>query len=149
MTVIHLSTNIDCDVARCFDLARSVDVHIKSASKTRERAIAGRSSGLCEAGDVIVWEAIHFGITQRLTVQITKMEKPFFFEDRMIDGAFKSMRHEHHFKEVDGKTIMVDKFEYTVPFGIFGKLFNVFVLRAYMKRFLRTRNSIIKSIAAK
>jgi ligand-binding SRPBCC domain-containing protein len=89
----------------------------------------------------------HFGVTQKLTVAITKLEKPFFFEDQMIKGAFKSMRHEHHFKEVNGKTIMTDKFEYEAPLGLLGQLFDALVLRNYMTQLLLTRNKVMKSVA--
>jgi ligand-binding SRPBCC domain-containing protein len=147
MTTINLTTEISASIETCFDLSRSVDIHILSTGKTNEKAIAGRTSGLCEAGDNITWEAKHFGITQNLVVEITKVEKPFFFEDKMLKGAFKSMRHEHHFKEADGKTIMTDTFEYEVPFWIFGEVFNKLVLKNYMRKFLLERNRVIKSIA--
>jgi ligand-binding SRPBCC domain-containing protein len=149
MTTIDITTEISAGIETCFDLSRSVDIHILSTGKTNEKAIAGRTSGLCEAGDNITWQAKHFGITQNLVVEITKVEKPFFFEDRMIKGAFKSMRHEHHFKEADGKTIMTDKFEYEVPFWIFGEVFNKLILKNYMRKFLLERNRVIKSIAEK
>jgi hypothetical protein len=70
MTEINLETEIDADIEKCFDLARDIDVHTLSTSKTKEIAVAGRTSGLCEKGDKITWEAIHFGIKQRLSVEI-------------------------------------------------------------------------------
>ena len=147
MSVIHLTTEIDSSIDRCFDIARDVDIHKLSTKKTNERAIAGRKSGLCERGDKITWEAEHFWIRQRLTVEITQLEKPHFFEDKMLKGAFKSMSHEHRFKEFNGRTIMIDKFEYEVPFGPIGRLVDKLILRNYMTRFLLTRNEVMKSIA--
>lgn len=147
MGVIHLITEINSPIDRCFDAARDIDIHQLSTKKTNERAVAGRTCGLCEKGDTITWEANHFGIKQRLTVEITELDKPYFFEDRMLKGAFKSMRHGHHFHESSGKTIMTDEFEYEVPFGLFGKLFDNLVLQNYMKKFLLARNKILKSIA--
>jgi ligand-binding SRPBCC domain-containing protein len=147
MTVIELETEIESNIEKCFDLTRDVDVHKQSTEKTKEKVIAGRTSGLCELGDQITWEAIHFGVRQRLSVKITKLNKPYFFEDQMIKGAFKSMRHEHHFKALDGRTLMIDKFEYQVPFGLIGRLFDKIILKNYMTDFLLTRNRIIKKIA--
>ena len=118
-------------------------------SKSKERAIAGRLIGLCEAGDTITWEALHFGMKQKLTSEITKMNRPVFFEDSMMKGAFKSMRHEHHFREMNGKTIMTDVFIYETPFGIFGKFFNLLILKNYMKNLLEQRNQTIKTLAEK
>lgn len=146
MTTIHLTTEIDAPIEKCFDIARDVDVHTRSTTQTHERAIAGRTTGLCELGDRITWEATHFGVKQQLTVEITRLERPYFFEDKMLKGAFKSMRHEHHFQQIQGKTLMTDKFEYEVPFGVAGKIFNRIVLKRYMSNFLATRNQVMKSI---
>ena len=147
MTTINLTTEIHSSIARCFDIARDIDIHKLSTSHTNERAIAGRTSGLCEHGNRITWEAKHFGITQQLTVEITRFNRPHFFEDKMIKGAFRSMRHEHHFTEHQVGTIMTDHFEYEVPFGLLGQLFDRLILKRYMTQFLLTRNAMMKSIA--
>jgi ligand-binding SRPBCC domain-containing protein len=147
MTEIRLETIISAPKEVCFNIARSVHAHLDSLRHTNERVIAGRTSGLFELHDTVTWEAKHFGIRQRLTVQITKMQPYTFFEDAMIKGAFKSMRHEHHFEEKDGVTIMSDLFEYETPGWIFGKLFDALVLKQYMTRLLKTRNEIIRKLA--
>ncbi len=146
MTTIHLTTEIDAAPERCFDASRDIDVHQRSAAGTSERAIGGRTTGLCEPGDTVTWEARHFGITQRLTVQITRFERPCFFEDTMLKGAFRHMRHEHHFQEKGGKTIMTDRFEYETPYGIIGAVFDKLVLKRHMTNFLLTRNRYIKDV---
>jgi len=149
MTTLTIITDISAGIEKCFDLARSIDVLLNSMSKSKERAIAGRLIGLCEAGDTITWEALHFGMKQKLTSEITKMNRPVFFEDSMMKGAFKSMRHEHHFREMNGKTIMTDVFIYETPFGIFGKFFNLLILKNYMKNLIEQRNQTIKTLAEK
>ncbi len=147
MTTILLTTEINAPIEKCFDLSRDADIHLLSTKKTNERAIAGRTSGLFELNDTVTWEAVHFGVKQQLTVKITKFNKPYFFEDTMLKGAFKSMRHEHHFEDKNGATEMKDIFMYETPFGIFGKLFDYFVLKNYMTKFLLVRNEVIKSAA--
>lgn len=122
-------------------------VHIASAAGTQEKAIGGRTSGLCEWGDEILWEARHLGIVQQLRVRITQMHAPMFFEDQMVHGAFRSMRHEHHFKEKDSGTLMIDLFYYEVPYGWIGQVFNRVILKGYMRRFLQTRNKLLKQMA--
>jgi hypothetical protein len=128
-------------------LARDIDIHKLSTKKTNERAVSGRISGLCELGDTITWEATHFGIKQNLTVEITSMNKPYSFEDKMLKGAFKSMKHEHRFESKDDTTIMIDNFQYEVPFGIFGKIFDSLILKNYMTKFLKIRNEVLKDVA--
>jgi len=149
MTTIHLTTFINAPISVCFDLARDIDAHQLSTSRTKEKAIAGRLTGLCEEGDVITWKAVHFGIPQKLTVRITKLIKPNYFEDEMTKGAFSSMRHKHLFEEKENGTIMKDEFEFKAPFGILGTIAEKLFLRSYMTRFLKERNSFLKSLAEK
>ena len=147
MTTIKLSTTINAPIDKCFNVSRDIKIHELSTKDTNERAISGRTSGHCELNDEITWQATHFGISQRLTVKITQLNRPLFFEDVMLRGAFKSMRHEHHFKQIDQITEMTDIFNYEVPFGILGKLFDSVILKRYMTKFLTTRNQIIKEVS--
>lgn len=149
MATIHLTTLIHAPIKACFDAARSVDAHLSSAAGTNEKVVAGRMTGLFEAGDIVTWEANHLGIRQRLTVEIGRMIVPTFFEDKMLKGAFKSMRHEHHFADDNGITVMTDIFQYEVPFGILGALFDKLYLESYMRRFLQKRNLHLKEALEK
>lgn len=40
-------------------------------------------------------------------------------------GPFKFWRHEHHFSERNGKTLLTDKIEYRLPFGIIGRIIEI------------------------
>jgi ligand-binding SRPBCC domain-containing protein len=146
MAVIELRTHINAPIRICFDAARDIDLHQASTSGTRERAIAGRTSGLCEAGDRITWEAYHFGMRQELTVMITRMQAPSYFEDSQMKGTFRSMSHKHSFEEKNGVTIMSDHFAYQTPLWPFGAMFDLLVLKWYMTRFLRSRNAVLKKV---
>ncbi|MDF1739559.1 MAG: SRPBCC family protein [Verrucomicrobiales bacterium] len=147
MPLIELSTGIRAPIEKVFDLARSIDAHIASAGQTQERAIAGRTSGLIESGESVTWEARHFGVKQQLTVKITEMDFPHSFEDVMVKGAFASMSHRHEFEEADGVTVMRDRFEFSAPLGILGRLAEKLFLTAYMTRFLEIRNAHLKAAA--
>lgn len=147
MPEIILTTIIKAPIKRCFDLARSIDLHLHTASQTNEEVIAGVRSGLINKGETVTWKATHFGITQTLTSEISEMNSPFMFEDRMLEGTFKKIQHQHLFEEESGKTIMKDVFVFESPFGIYGRFFNFLVLTNYMKRFLKERNQIIKRVA--
>ena len=147
MPTIHIETTIKADIQIVFDLARSVDLHKISTAHTNEEAIAGRTSGLVELNDQITWRAKHLGVRQKLTSLITALEKPTYFEDVMVKGAFKRFNHEHFFSEKNGVVIMEDIFDYEAPLGILGKLADVFFLKKYMTDFLGKRNQIIKEFA--
>jgi len=144
---IRLVTQINAPVERCFDLARSVDAHTSSTARTRERAIGGVTTGLLARDDVVTWEAVHFGVRQRLTVRITELDRPHRFVDELVRGAFRELRHVHEFVERDGGTRMVDTFAFASPFGPVGRLVNALVLTRYMRAFLRERNTYLKRVA--
>lgn len=147
MPKIYLETWINADIQSVFDLARDIDLHQESTSKTHEKAIAGCTSGLIKENETVTWRAKHLGVYQTLTTKIMMMEKPYQFTDEMQKGAFKSMKHQHIFKVVNGKTLMIDIFEFESPLGIIGKIFNTVFLKNYLKNFLLERNKLIKTKA--
>lgn len=147
MSRIYLKTLIHADIQIVFDLARNIDVHQQSTSRTHEKAIAGCTSGLIEENETVTWRAKHLGVYQTLTTKIISMEKPNQFTDEMQEGAFKSMHHQHIFKTANDKTLMIDIFDFESPLGIIGKIFNRLFLKNYLKNFLLERNQLIKTTA--
>jgi ligand-binding SRPBCC domain-containing protein len=147
MVTLELTTLIHAAIERCFDLSRSVDLHVRSTADTGERAIAGVTSGLIGPGEQVTWRAKHFGIWQDLTSKITAFEQPNYFQDTMVRGAFRSFKHDHYFSEFgDGKTAMRDVLKFAAPLPLAGLLAEQ-LLRPYLARFLRDRNDLIKRVA--
>jgi ligand-binding SRPBCC domain-containing protein len=147
MAKIYIETLINAPVERVFDLSLNIDLHKLSMVHTNEEAIAGRTSGIIKEGESVTWRAKHLGITQKLTVKITKVERPRYFRDEMVKGAFKSMAHEHIFEAKGDRTLMIDVFEFESPFGPIGRLFNTLFLENYMRILLTERNEVIKRVA--
>lgn len=147
MPKIELITKINAPIAICFDLARSIDLHRISTSHTSEEAISGVTSGLIGLNEYVTWRAIHFGIKQTLSSKITSFDRPYYFVDEQIQGAFKSIHHLHKFEEINGVVVMTDYFEFSTPYGIFGRLFNALILTSYLRKLLLKRNEIIKQYA--
>jgi ligand-binding SRPBCC domain-containing protein len=149
MPTINLTTVINAPIERCFDISRDIDIHMASTAHTGERAIAGRTKGLIELGETVTWRAKHFGVWQNLTSKITEFDYPNYFVDEMVDGTFKSFRHEHKFEANENGTIMRDRFDYRSPLGLLGKLADWLFLKRYMTRLLEERNKVIKAEAEK
>ena len=147
MPIIYLETYIDAPIERCFDLALSVDLHRHSVAHTHERPVAGVISGVMRLGDTVTWEAVHFGVRQRLTSKITAYERPVQFTDEMIQGAFREIRHVHEFTSRWPGTLMVDHFAFRAPLGVLGWVVERVILPRYMKGLLITRNRYLKQIA--
>lgn len=147
MPLIQLEIFIRAPIECCFDLSRSVDVHMASTSDTGERAVAGITAGMMQLGDEVTWEATHLGVRQRFTSKITAFERPRMFVDEMQRGAFKRWHHTHLFAERDGGTLMIDEVDYAAPLGLLGKIADALFLENYMTRLLRVRNEHIKRVA--
>jgi ligand-binding SRPBCC domain-containing protein len=148
MPRIETETAISAPIEKVFDLARSIDVHKQSQSAHHESAVAGRTSGLIENGEVVTWEAVHFGVRQRMTSKITVMTKPTYFRDSMVFGAFKRIDHDHFFEsQPDGSTTMNDIFDYVAPLGPIGRLADWLFLERYMRGLLEARNQVIRRLA--
>ena len=147
MARIELSLYVNAPAVRCFDLARSVDAHIQSTSATHERAVGGRTSGLLELGEQITWRARHFGMWQELTSRITAFDRPHYFRDSMVEGAFARFDHDHFFVPKGNGTLVRDVFDYDAPLGPLGSLAETLFLTAYMRSFLLRRMHELKAMA--
>ncbi|WP_296317545.1 SRPBCC family protein [Winogradskyella sp. UBA3174] len=153
MPTLEIKTLIKADLKTCFDLSRNIDFHQESLEHSKEKAIAGKISGLIELGEWVTWEATHFGVKQNLTSKITEFKSPTYFVDELVSGAFKSFKHEHIFEtSYDNKfdvdyTIMTDRFTFKSPLGLLGKLADVLFLKRYMTNLLVTRNIVLKQKA--
>ena len=147
MSKIELITRIHAPIGRCFNLSRSIDLHLNSSSNTSEKAIAGRTSGLIGLNETVTWRAKHFGLYRQLTSKITAFNSPSFFEDVMVEGDFKFLQHRHYFIENGNDTVMKDFFEYEAPFGFLGAIAEKLFLTNYLESFLRKRNEVIKQVA--
>ena len=143
-------TVIAAPVERCFDLARSVEVHVLGNTHWGEQAVAlgGVTSGLIGMGDQVTWRARHFGVMQELTSEITAMDAPRYLQDTMVRGAFRSMQHDHFFRaRTDGRTEMRDVFRFAAPLGVLGRVAEWALLRRYMTALLHERNLVVKRVA--
>ncbi len=148
MGSLRLDTLIRVPLERCFDLARSIEVHCETAAFTAERAIApGRTSGLLEGGDLVVFEARHLGFRRRLVAEIVEFDPPHRFVDVMRKGAFRSLRHEHLFEAVDGGTLMQDLLDWEVPAGPLGRVVDRWIVGPHMEWFLATKQANLKRYA--
>jgi ligand-binding SRPBCC domain-containing protein len=105
-----------------FAASLSVEDHLGSMARSRERAIGGITTGQIGAGQSVTWKARHFGITWTMTSQVTELQEPSRFVDEQIHGPFKTFRHEHLFNPTTDGIEMLDNIAFTAPFGALGWL---------------------------
>lgn len=144
MTVITLHTEILSTLEEAFQLSLDIDFHKKTASQTQEEAIAGVTSGIIKQNETVTWRGKHFGVFLTHTSQITAYEASTYFVDEMIEGNFKSFRHQHFFEKKDNVVYMKDVITYETPYGIFGKIFDHLLLKKHLTHFIENRNQVLK-----
>ena len=147
MTQIKTSTTINAPIEIVFNNCRNIDIHQYSASKTNEKAIAGRTSGLINKGETVTWKGKHFGIHLKHQSIISEMDFPNYFVDEQLKGHFKSFKHQHFFSQKENQTIMTDILDYETPFGFIGKLFDKLLLVNHLTNFIIYRNAILKELS--
>ncbi|GIQ69657.1 hypothetical protein XYCOK13_24810 [Xylanibacillus composti] len=150
MITVEADIVIDAPIELCFDLARDMAIHKRTAWKhTKEEIVDGVKTGLIGLGESVTFEATHLGVRQRLTSKVVTLDRPYLFIDEMQEGAFRFLRHTHIFEEVQGKTRMSDIVEFAAPYGPIGWVVERLVLRTYLASFLKHRNQQLKQIAEK
>jgi hypothetical protein len=150
MIRLEETTLISAPIERCFDLSRSVEVHLHANVHSGEQALTagGVTSGLVGLSEHVTWRAKHFGIWQNLTSKTTSLKSPSYFQVTMVRGVFRSMQADHMFQSLDsGVTEMKDIFSIAAPLPLLGPLAETLFLRRYMLALLRERNAVIKRIA--
>jgi ligand-binding SRPBCC domain-containing protein len=144
LTVIH------APIERCFDLARSVEVHLAGNVHSGEsaKAIAGVTSGLVGLAERVTWRAKHFGVWHNLTSEITAMDRPAYFQNIMIEGIFRFMKHDHFFRPLSrDETEMKSVYCFAAPLPVLGRVAEMAFLGRCMQALLRERNAAVKEIA--
>jgi ligand-binding SRPBCC domain-containing protein len=149
MTTIKITTNYFATIETVFDTNRNIDIHQQSASKTKEVAIAGITSGLINKNETVTWKGKHFGVYLTHQSLISEMDFPTYFVDEQLKGQFKSFKHQHLFKQKENYVEVTDVLEYETPFGIFGQLFDKLLLKKHLTNFIIHRNAVLKNLAEK
>lgn len=122
-----------------FDLARSIDLHLESQQRSKEKAVAGVTAGLIGEGQDVTWRARHFGIPLTMTSRVTAFDFPHSFTDEQVRGPFKAFQHIHQFQATPNGSVMTDRVEFTAPLGFLGRALERLVLTPYLKRLIAVR----------
>ncbi len=111
------------------------------------RPVGGRTKGCVRGGDTVRWEGWQLGFPNFHVSLIAEYERPYHFQDRMLEGRFRSFAHDHRFHQMDGGVRLEDEVRFTMPFGWAGRLVGQLVLVPHIRRLLRERFAMLKGIA--
>ena len=109
--------------------------------------VEGKTSGLVQLNDRVVWRGWKFGLPAMHETLITAYEQPAFFQDTQGRGRFTFFQHDHHFEEVDGQTLMRDIVRFSLPFGPAGKLVAKHVMVPHILGLMQRRFALLKRLA--
>jgi ligand-binding SRPBCC domain-containing protein len=87
-------------------------------------------------------------VWHELTSEITCLKRPDYFRDVMVRGIFRSMAHDHYFRQLPGgQTEMRDLFAFAAPLPVLGRIAEIGILRRHMRGLLLERNAAIREVA--
>jgi ligand-binding SRPBCC domain-containing protein len=145
MQRIHQTIFIGAPAERVYDLARHFTLFRKAFD--REQVSSASSSNLLSIGDTVTIHAKHFGKTRSVMLRITEMDASIKFVEEQVKGDLVSFRHEHHFKQIDNGTIMIDLIDYDLPRDFIGRMIGKIYFKKYLEKILSKRNGVIRSYA--
>lgn len=97
-----------------------------------------------EVGTLIDYTIRWSGVPIRWTTLITTFDQPHRFVDEQIRGPYSLWHHKHTFRERDGGTDVLDEVHYVVPFGIFGRILQRYVIRGQLDQIFDYRAEAIR-----
>lgn len=147
MSQFVLNSFINAPAETCFDLMRDIRIHTETTAQTEEKAVGGVTDGKIGLGQTVTFEGTHFGMRQRLTVEVVEFERPWLFVDEMTEGRFKSFRHDHEFAPSNGGTMMRDTLTWISPLGIIGRIVDKLLIKRHLRHLVGKRNLMLKRIA--
>jgi ligand-binding SRPBCC domain-containing protein len=78
--------------------------------------------------------------------EISHVQAPFLFVDEQRFGPYKFWHHQHHFSEIPGGTLMVDRVHYALPMGFLGDLTHPFLVKPKLDSIFSHRKSAVEEI---
>jgi len=138
------SMHVHAPIDRCFLLSTSVPLVQKILGM---KPVNGRTSGLIEMNDRVLWRGWKFGLPVKHETLITAYDRPHFFQDTMARGQFAHFHHDHRLEEVGGRTLFVDVVNFSLPFGVAGRFVGRSIVVPHVLGLLRRRYTLLKRIA--
>jgi ligand-binding SRPBCC domain-containing protein len=129
---------------RCFLLATSIALVEQTIGL---KPVEGKTAGLVEGGDRLVWRGWKFGLPAMHETLITQYDRPGFFEDTMGRGRFAFFQHGHWFEEGAGGTVMRDVVRFQLPLGWAGWLVAKWIVVPHVRGLVKRRFALLKRMA--
>lgn len=134
---------VHAPIHRMFSLSCSVALVHEELGMT---AVAGRTRGLVQSGDIIRWQGWQLGLPQYHVSLISGFQPPHFLQDTMLTGRFAYFQHDHHLREIPEGTLLQDELRFRMPLGVVGKATGKVLLLPHIRHLMRSRFARLKRI---
>jgi ligand-binding SRPBCC domain-containing protein len=84
--------------------------------------ILSMSTSSIEKGTMIRYRLRLHGIPVHWLTEICEWNPPNYFVDEQIKGPYKLWRHMHWFEAHGDRTMGIDEVQYSLPFGVLGRI---------------------------
>jgi ligand-binding SRPBCC domain-containing protein len=110
-------------------------LNLKIIKTTNQKIILGQET-IISAKIIIIQSTWHSKIT---------LFQQYEYIDEMLEGPLKKWKHTHTFKRInENKTEIIDKVEFSLPYGIFGKIASIFFIKILRQLFEHRKDETIK-----
>lgn len=86
------------------------------------------------------------GIPMNWVTEITHVLDKELFVDEQRTGPYALWHHQHHFKPVDGGTLMTDIVHYAIPLGILGRMMHPIIVRKKLEEIFNYRTKVVEQM---
>ena len=97
-----------------------------------------------QSGTLIDYQLRLFAIPIKWRTRIDTYEPPCRFTDIQLRGPYRYWHHLHAFFEVPGGTLVVDRVDYELPFGVLGTVAHTWVIRRILARIFDYRRAYLE-----
>ena len=113
-------------------------LNLKIINTTNQKIILGQET-IISAKIIIIERIWHSKIT---------FFQQYEYIDEMVEGPFIKWKHTHKFQRINkNKTEIYDKVEFSLPYGIFGKIGSIFFTKLLRQLFEHRKNETIKYLS--
>lgn len=86
------------------------------------------------------------GFPLRWVSEITAYDPPHAFVDEQVAGPYRSWRHEHRFRAIEGGTEVTDVVRYSLPLGPIGRLAHALLVRRQLEAIFDHRERTLEEL---
>jgi ligand-binding SRPBCC domain-containing protein len=97
-------------------------------------SILSMSTASIETGTIIHYRLRLYGIPFHWRTEICEWNAPHYFVDEQTKGPYAQWRHTHRFEAHGSRTKMIDDVQYSLPFGVLGRIVHAVKVRGDVNR---------------